>query len=271
MTAADWPIIRYIAVVLGFIMNIIYEFTSFFGIHNIALCIILFVVFAKLLLLPTTYRKEKSNILKEKLVPNIKKVSEKYENKLDNPMTKIKFNIDKGFVLYKYNLLNSKGCLTALIQIPIFFALFAIIKDVPRFVPDLQALSEAELNNAYLLFGISLKGTTGLKLTPAIIFPALTAVLQVFETMQSMPKGVTMQKGTIITNLVMIGFTFYFSATFPIFCSIYWIARSVMNLIIVAIIKATVKNKPLEFYENRYLNKLNKSRIKRGLPVLSSC
>lgn len=286
MGPADWPVIRHIVALFGYVMRGIYLISSYFGIENVAFCIVMFVIVSKIALSFSSYRNEKQSVLSPKLKPRIDTIVAKYKDKLDHPLAKNKLNIDKGYYLYRFNLLKSNGCLMSVLQIPLLFSLYAVIKNVPRFVPELNLMTPEQLNDAYSFFGWSINDTPGLKLSSALIFPVLACVLQLMETLQTTMNNKKSSKGTesvtieqqkaikiapIISNVSMLAFTFYFSATFPIFCSIYWIVRSIMTLIITFVFRGVLSKVPLEYYEKKHLNKINKNRVKRDLPVLLEC
>ena len=71
LTKADGLIMGPISRVLGWILNGVYEFLSLFtgkyngtiGVANIALCIILFTIVVKMLMLPLTIKQQKSSKL----------------------------------------------------------------------------------------------------------------------------------------------------------------------------------------------------------------
>ena len=53
-----------VATVLGYIMDILFQFTGQFGILNVGLCIILFTIVMKTLMIPLTVKQQKSTKLK---------------------------------------------------------------------------------------------------------------------------------------------------------------------------------------------------------------
>ena len=70
-----------IAWVLGEILNAIYNFVALFGIENIALCIILFTLIVKMLMLPLTIKQQKFSKLSAKMNPEITAINNKYKGK----------------------------------------------------------------------------------------------------------------------------------------------------------------------------------------------
>lgn len=265
---SEWPIIKQLAEIFGLIMRGLYILTSAIGIENISLCILLFVLISKLVLLPSTYKKNKFTLLAPKIEPEVKEILKKYENRLDHPLTKSKLNIDKGFILNKYGVMSSSGCLMSLIQLPILFALYAIVSNVEKFVPELSNLSPEAYNQAFTLFGMNITETPGFEFTPKYIFPVLAALFQLIETLQMSYASKTVNNGKLaggISNAFMLMMTFYFTASLPIICGVYWISRSVVDILITFILQTYIKSKDLNAFKIKTLKKQNKNRIKRGL------
>jgi YidC/Oxa1 family membrane protein insertase len=275
MTAADWPIIREIAIVFGYIMRGIFILLSEFNIYSIPLCIIAFTFISKMLILPSTYKNHKFTILAPKLVEKSQIIQKKYEKKLDHPLTKNKINVDRGYMLTRYGV-DSKTSLTqTLLQLPVLFALYAIVQNMERFVPELSTIGTEQLAQAQTIFGMSINEIPGFSFTPLLLFPILTAVLQLVEMFQTSHMSKTVNGGKLaggISNAIMMGMMFWFAAELPIVCSIYWIANSIVNIFITFIIQSYVKGKDLAYFENQRLKKDNENRIKRGLePLEASC
>lgn len=272
MTAADWPIVREVAIVFGYIMRGIFLLLSTFDIYSIPLCIIVFVVVSKLLILPSTYRKQKFSVLAPKLVEKTQAIHKKYEKKLEHPLTQNKLNIDKGFMLTKIGVFNSSNLAMTFLQLPVLLALYAIVQNMTRFVPELATLTETQLHSANTLFGMSINEAPGFNLTPMLLFPVITAVLQLVEMYQASSMNRTVNNGKLVggvSNALMIGMMFYFSAQLPIVCSIYWIVGAMVNIVIIFFIQRYVKSKDLNYFQNQQLKKINKSRKKRGLEPLT--
>ena len=109
MTAADWPIVREVAIIFGYIMRGIFLFFSEFEIYSIPLCIATFIFLSKVIILPSTYQKHKFTVLAPKLVEKTQVLQEKYNKKLDHPLTKNKLNVDKGYMLTRYGVATRKN------------------------------------------------------------------------------------------------------------------------------------------------------------------
>ena len=70
-----------IADILGWIMDLLFRFTSTFGILNIGLCIILFTLVTKVLMIPLTIKQQKSSKLMAVMQPEITAIQKKYKGK----------------------------------------------------------------------------------------------------------------------------------------------------------------------------------------------
>ena len=119
-----------IAKLLGHVMNFIYEFL---GIHNIGWCIILFTVIIYTLMLPLTIKQQKSSRMMAIINPELQAIQNKYKNKKDQAsMTKMQE--ETRLVYQKYGTSPTGGCLGSLIQLPILFALWPVIRNIPAYV-----------------------------------------------------------------------------------------------------------------------------------------
>ena len=125
--------------VMGTILNGIYEFLSIFGIGNIAICIVLFTIVVKMLMLPLTIKQQKGTRLSAKMNPEIQKIQAKYKGKKDQA-TMQKQQAEMQEVYAKYGTSPMAGCLPLLISLPIMFALYRVIYAIPAYVNDIKDL-----------------------------------------------------------------------------------------------------------------------------------
>lgn len=70
-----------IATVLGYVMDILFRFTSSFGVFNVGLCIILFTIVMKTLMIPLTIKQQKTTKLMSVMNPEIQAIQKKYKGK----------------------------------------------------------------------------------------------------------------------------------------------------------------------------------------------
>ena len=112
-----------IATVLGYVMDILFRFTSSFGVFNVGLCIILFTIVMKTLMIPLTIKQQKTTKLMSVMNPEIQAIQKKYKGKSDQESMQ-RQNVEIQAVYEKYGTSMTGGCLPLLIQMPILIAMF---------------------------------------------------------------------------------------------------------------------------------------------------
>ena len=137
LTQREGLIIGNIAKILGFIMNAIFELLSKIGIENIGLCIIIFTVVTYTLMLPMTVKQQKFTRLSSVMNPEIQALQKKYEGKRDQA-SMMKMQEEQKLIYEKYGTSPTGGCLGSLIQLPILFALWPVVQNVPAYVKGLK-------------------------------------------------------------------------------------------------------------------------------------
>lgn len=130
----DWPVIHQIAWLLGKLMNGIYNvMDSLFNVQNIGVCIIIFTIIIYTLMIPLTVKQQKWSKMSAVMNPEIQKINKKYEGKKDqNSMMRQQEELQA--VYDKYGTSPTGGCLPMLIQMPILFALYPVIQNIPNYV-----------------------------------------------------------------------------------------------------------------------------------------
>lgn len=135
------PIWNLIVSFLGYVMNAIYLFLDKIGIPNIGLAIILFTLVTRIIIFPTSIKQQKSSRMMQLMQPELKLIQEKYKNKKDNASMMAQQTEMKA--LYeKYGTSMTAGCLPMLLQMPIIFALYRIIMNIPAYVPSVKLVYE---------------------------------------------------------------------------------------------------------------------------------
>ena len=138
LTQSTTPIIGWIASILGYVMQGIFSVLDGFGIQNIGLCIIIFTIIVRLLMLPLTIRQQKFSRISQAMQPEISKIQKKYRNRRDQASMQ-KQNEEIQEVYEKYGTSPSGGCLQLLIQLPGFLSLYQVIRKIPAYIPQVKA------------------------------------------------------------------------------------------------------------------------------------
>ena len=130
-------IIGPITKVLGFIMEAIFFVLGKIGIPNIGLSIILFTIVMYLLMMPLTIKQQKFSKLSMKMNPELQAIQSKYKNKKDNE-SMMAMNAETQAVYAKYGVSPSGSCVQLLIQLPIMWALYRVIYNMPAYVSSIK-------------------------------------------------------------------------------------------------------------------------------------
>ena len=132
-TKSGTPIIGQIAVVMGWIMNAIYKVLDAVGIQNIGLCIIIFSILIYLCMTPLQIKQQKFSKLSAIMQPEIQKIQKKYQGKKDQD-SMMKMQEETQAVYQKYGVSATGSCVQLAIQMPILFALYQVIQNIPAYV-----------------------------------------------------------------------------------------------------------------------------------------
>lgn len=137
LTKNSGAILGPIANLLGVIMNAIFDFCSLMSIPSIGLTIILFTIVVYMLLLPLTIKQQKFSKFSAKMNPEIQAVQKKYKGKQDQASV-IKMNEETKAIYAKYGVSPMGTCLPLLVQMPILFALYRVIWNIPAYVSGVK-------------------------------------------------------------------------------------------------------------------------------------
>ena len=262
-----------IASFFGMIIRVIYNLVN----NNYFLSIIIFTILTKLILFPLTLMQMKSMENMNKIGPEDQRIREKYKNdknKQAEELTK----------LYAENKINPLGgCLPLLIQIPIIFAMFYIVKQPLTYIKQIpndeivnytkQYLNKEEVSQkevrAYELQIAKQYNLLDMKVTESfdlgeipsnyfskdqnnkahaisLLVPILTIVISMFSTkLQQNTSTMTEEQIEMskTNNLMMPLLSGFIAYTMPLALGIYWLFGNIISIIQQLIIKRIVKSK----------------------------
>lgn len=133
----NWPVIKQIAWLLGQIMNGIYNVLDAIGIQNIGICIIIFTVIIYTLMIPLTIKQQKWSKMSAIMQPEMRKIQKKYSGKKDQA-SMLKQQEELQILYEKYGTSPTGGCLPLLIQMPVLFALYPVVSNIPNYVKGVR-------------------------------------------------------------------------------------------------------------------------------------
>ena len=251
LTAANWPIVGQLCWILGKVMNFIYNFLdkclpSDSGL--VGLSIILYTIFVYTLLLPLTIKQQRTSKMSSVMNPEIQAIQKKYKNKKDQAsMMKQQEEIQQ--VYDKYGTSMSAGCLPLLIQMPLLFALYPVIYNIQKYVPEIKTAPKAV--NVFLTLPdltispmqmIKNSGSYGFPaiviIITAILLPVLSGLTQYGSIKlsqaisgQQLDKDNPMASTMNTMNITMPLFSVFMVFSLPTGIGLYWIVSAVVRCV----------------------------------------
>lgn len=140
-------IFEFLYPIFGFIFRI------FFGlVKNYGLALLIFTIFTRLILLPSTIKQQKASAKTMRLQPKLRRIREKYQDY--NPQERQQKIQQETSALYQREGTSPMGggCLPLLIQFPILFGLYGVIREPLSYVLN---FSKDTLNAISAATGIS--------------------------------------------------------------------------------------------------------------------
>ncbi|HAN09040.1 MAG TPA: hypothetical protein DCP90_00320 [Clostridiales bacterium] len=120
------------------ILNVIFDFIySISPVYSLGIAIILFTILIKVLLLPIALKQYTSTKKMKIIQPEMKIIQDKYKDKKDQESQQ-KMVAEMNALYGKHGTTPLSGCLPALIQIPIIFALFNVLRDAYIYISELS-------------------------------------------------------------------------------------------------------------------------------------
>lgn len=185
--------------IIAFLLNTAHQYVGNFGV-----AIIIVTILSKIILLPLTIKQDKSMKNMKKLQPKLEELKKKYAN------DKQTLNI-KTMELYKENKVNpAGGCLPILIQLPILWALFGVLRG--GIIPE---------NSTFLWLQLA-------KPDPFFILPILNGATSFFQQkLMGNSDNPQMKNMMYIFPVMMI----FISYKLPAGLQLYWFVSSLLGIV----------------------------------------
>jgi YidC/Oxa1 family membrane protein insertase len=132
-------ILKPLAWVLSFVIDLIYNgVVAMTTTQALGITVILFTLIMRVILFPLSLKQQRSSRKMQRLQPKIQRIQDKYKNKTD-PESSRMMQMEMQD-LYKENKTSPfSGCLPMLIQFPIIFVLFEILRNLAFYITDYGA------------------------------------------------------------------------------------------------------------------------------------
>jgi len=225
MLAVLKPLIEIFVQILIFFYNLV---------HSYGFAIILLTILMRIVLLPLTLKQTKSMHEMQKLQPKMKELQEKHKDNKE----KLQEEMMKFYSEHKVNPFG--GCLPLILQLPVFFALFEMLRKPSTYLP--AAYSDGFMKAVFL--GMRLVEKPGKYLPPPLgsgaepigkmLLPGLPyivlIILMVLTTYLSskMMGGDSQQEKMMIFMSIFMAFI---ALQFPAGVLIYWVTTNALTMI----------------------------------------
>ncbi len=135
--------------IFGFLFRIFFDF-----VRNYGVALLLFTLFFRLILLPSTIKQQKSSAKTMRLQPKLRRIREKYQDY--NPQERQQKIQQETSALYQREGTSPMGggCLPLLIQMPILFGLYGVIRQPLTYVLDISSEVVTALTTAAQEIGV---------------------------------------------------------------------------------------------------------------------
>jgi YidC/Oxa1 family membrane protein insertase len=122
----------------GAILNVIFDLVEIIApIGTLGIAIIIFTLVTRLLMTPLQLKQQRTTRIMSKLQPEMQKLQKKYENKKDQA-SQMQYSQELQGLYKKYNISPLSGCLPLLIQLPLIYALFNVLRTPSKYISELS-------------------------------------------------------------------------------------------------------------------------------------
>jgi len=192
--------------------------------HDLGIAIILLTILIRFAILPSSIKASRSQRKMQKLVPELNKLKEQYKGD-QQALAKAQMEFYK-----QYGVSPFSSCLPLFIQLPIIFALYAVLREGlggidPSKVYSFIYLPE-HLKTTFL-------GIIDLTKPDRFFLPVLAGVSQYILSKMTMPQSKNSGPEQTITKqmiFVLPLMTMFFAMSFPAGLALYWVATTLFGI-----------------------------------------
>ncbi len=214
---------------IGWFCKLLVPTLNFFYllIPNYGVAIILLTFLVRVIFWPLTHKSTVSMKKMQEIQPKLKELQKKFK---DNPQKMQQ----ETWAIYRENKVNPlSSCLPMLIQIPVFIALFTVLRSAVelRYAPFLWIADLSEPENLF----------AGILPIPLNILPFLMAGTMALQSYMTPSMGDPQQQKMMMVMMpIMMLFMFY---SFPSALSLYWTVSQVLSIVQMAMIRRATAHK----------------------------
>lgn len=124
----------------GMILNLIFEGVALIvPVGTLGVTIIMFTLVTRLLLTPLQLKQQRTTRAMSRIQPEMKRIQAKYANKKDQA-SQMAYSQEMNAIYKKHKISPLSGCLPLLIQLPLIYALYNVLRQPSRYIVALSDL-----------------------------------------------------------------------------------------------------------------------------------
>lgn len=228
---------------ISLLTSILAGIEGFVGDWGLAVIILTFII--RLILTPLMNHSTRSSVRMQVMQPKILEIQERYA---DDPARQSE-ELRKIYADQKFNPLG--GCLPVILQMPVFFGLFSVVRDVPvdasfyGILPSISTSVSAVLSSSGIVAAL-----------PYIIFDLLFGVLTFLPlAMNTQAQDPQMRKQSLTMGAVMALLMVWFGWSCPAAVLLYYVTSSLWGVVQQKVITKSVMEKERAKLEAEAANK----------------
>lgn len=203
---------------INFMTSILAGIESFCG--DWGLAVIILTIIIRLLIMPLMTKSTKSSAKMQALQPKMMEIQERYQ---DDPQ-RMQEEMQKFYAENKFNPMG--GCLPIIIQMPVFFALFTVAKNVPADASFYGILPSISISTSDAISQLGWGGAF-----VYVLFVAAFGVLTLIPMIMNMKNTPAEQKNQqLIMGIVMAVMMVWFGWSVPAAVLLYYDASAVWQV-----------------------------------------
>ena len=205
---------------LGQLLKLIYDLVGHYG-----WSIVIFTIAIKLFMLPLMNSQMKSMKAMQVIQPKIEEIKKKY------PGNQEKQNQLTMELYREHNVNPFMGCLPMLIQLPILFGLFAVLRDPVKYVFQTQSAFELADTGFFWISSMTLPDVISVGgIVIPFILPIIAAITTYIDS-SMMQKGQEKNQTMVTMTYVMPVIILWYGRTFPSGLSLYWAVSNIFSIV----------------------------------------
>jgi YidC/Oxa1 family membrane protein insertase len=223
---------------IDFLTGILTQLTAFCG--DWGLAIIILTVIIRLLLTPLTVRQVRSTTYMSLMQPKIQEAQERYANDQE----RLAQELQKIYAENKINPLG--GCLPVLLQMPVFFALFTVLKNLPADANFYNILPQLSISVADRIGAIGFVGAL-----PYVIIDVLFGVLTFIPMVLQQPTSPEQRSQTMMMGGIMAIMMIWIGWNLPVGVNLYYVTSAAWGVFQQLFITKRIRDKVIAEEEER--------------------